>query len=207
MYLCSLRLPNGKIINYNNNLYYGTNRIQLALNNQITNLQSQITNIVNNPNIYVRSGTTSQTYNWTSNASGIYNTSINNIPINFALLSIRITSGTVTMNISSTRTGNVSININAGQDKGMSIGSARVSMSSSHSEDEVTPASSVQCTMTANNVQFYIITNLQYITLEQLFSNNKFPIAIEYYNSSTNVPYGTSFSASLNFSYKGIYFT
>lgn len=202
-----ITLPNGKIINYNNNLYYGTNRTQLALNSQITNLQSQITNIVNNPNIYVRSGTTSQKYNWTSNISGVYNTSINNIPINFALLSIRITSGTVTMNISSTRTGYVDININAGQDDGVRIGSARVSMSSSHSEDEVTPDSSVQCTMTANNAQFYIITNSEYITPEQLFSNNKFPIEIEYYDSSTDIPNGTSFSASLNFSYKGIYFT
>lgn len=206
MYLCSLRLPNGKIINYNNNLYYGTNRTQLALNSQITNLQSQITNIENNPNIYVRSGTTSQTYNWTPNTSGVYNTSINNIPINFALLSIRITSGTVTMNMSSTGAGSVYIYIKAGRDNGVDIGNARVSMSSSHSEDEVTPDSIVQCVMTTNNTEFYIITNSGYITPEQSFSNNKFPIAITY-DGGSNIPSGTSFSASLNFSYKGIYFT
>lgn len=199
-------LPNGKIINYNNNLYYGTNRTQLALNSQITNLQSQITNIENNPNIYVRSGTTSQTYNWKSNISGVYDTSINNIPINFALLSIRITSGTVTMNVSSTRTGNIDIDINAGQDNGILIGSAGVSMSSSHSEDEVTPYSMAQCVMTSNNKEFYIITNPEYITPEQLFSNSKFPISITYSDAS-DIPSGTSFSVSLNFSYKGIYFT
>ena len=39
-----LILPNGKIINYNNNLYYGTSNIQVATNSQINNLQSQITN-------------------------------------------------------------------------------------------------------------------------------------------------------------------
>lgn len=37
-------LPNGKIITYSNNLYYGSNRLQVATNNQISHLQSQINN-------------------------------------------------------------------------------------------------------------------------------------------------------------------
>ena len=36
-------LPNGKIINFNNNLYYGQSNVRLATNAQIQNLQSQIT--------------------------------------------------------------------------------------------------------------------------------------------------------------------
>lgn len=46
MYILLLdSLPNGKIINYNNNLYYGASNTQLATNNQINNLQLQINNI------------------------------------------------------------------------------------------------------------------------------------------------------------------
>ena len=45
MHGSNLSLPNGKLINYNNNLYYGASNTQLATNNQINNLQSQINNI------------------------------------------------------------------------------------------------------------------------------------------------------------------
>ena len=38
-------LPSGKIINWNNNLYYG-NQQQIANNTQITSLQSQINNLL-----------------------------------------------------------------------------------------------------------------------------------------------------------------
>lgn len=36
-------LPNGKIINFNNNLYYGQSNVKLATDAQIQNLQNQIT--------------------------------------------------------------------------------------------------------------------------------------------------------------------
>lgn len=206
MYLCFLRLPNGKIINYNNNLYYGTNRTQLALNSQITNLQSQITNIENNPNIYVRSGTTSQTYNWTSNISGVYNNSINNIPINFALLSIQVVSGTVTMKISSTRTGKVYVDVSIGDSDSLSFGAASVSMSSSSSQDSLSINNPIQCLMTSNNTIFYVVSNSDYATTSIPFLNSRIPIAITY-DDANDIPSGTSFSASLKFSYKGIYFT
>lgn len=42
-------LPNGKIIDYNNTLYYGATKTQIANNNQISSLQTQITN--NNSNL------------------------------------------------------------------------------------------------------------------------------------------------------------
>ena len=48
MYILLLdSLPNGKIITYSNNLYYGNNRLQVATNNQISNLQSQINSKIN----------------------------------------------------------------------------------------------------------------------------------------------------------------
>ena len=37
-------LPNGKLINYNNTLYYGVNKTQIATDNQISSLQTQINN-------------------------------------------------------------------------------------------------------------------------------------------------------------------
>lgn len=40
-------LPNGKIINYNDLLYYGINKNQVATNNQISSLQSQINSKIN----------------------------------------------------------------------------------------------------------------------------------------------------------------
>lgn len=41
------KLPNGKIINYNDLLYYGVNKNQVATNNQISSLQSQINSKIN----------------------------------------------------------------------------------------------------------------------------------------------------------------
>ena len=195
-------------------MYYGTNRTQLALNSQITNLQTQITNIVNNPNIYVRSGTTSQTYNWTLSNSvsedvkSIRQFQINNIPINFALLSIRITSGTATMRPSSTRTGNVYVDIGLGSsDDSLHFGSAILSMSSSSSQDSFSTNNPIQCLMTSDSKIFAVVTNSTYTESRVSFLNSKIPIAAICSCNTTSIPSGTSFSASLNFSYKGIYFT
>lgn len=46
--LPKIKLPNGKVINYNNALYYGVNKTQIATDNQISSLQTQITNNNNN---------------------------------------------------------------------------------------------------------------------------------------------------------------
>ena len=51
-----LKLPNGKIINHNDLLYYGINKNQVATNNQISSLQSQINNINLNVNNYLNNG-------------------------------------------------------------------------------------------------------------------------------------------------------
>ena len=58
-------LPNGKVINYNNTLYYGVNKTQIATNNQISSLQTQITgnnnnlqNQINNTPITIQSSKT-----------------------------------------------------------------------------------------------------------------------------------------------------
>ena len=44
--VCVIILPNGKLINLNNILYYGNSVTQIATNNQINILQSQINNII-----------------------------------------------------------------------------------------------------------------------------------------------------------------
>ena len=65
-------LPNGKIVNYNNKLYYGSNKSQIADNSQVVNLQSQVSslqnsvnNLVNNPKLYIQSGYISGNINYT----------------------------------------------------------------------------------------------------------------------------------------------
>lgn len=69
-------LPNGKIVNWNNNLYYGNSRIRVATNSQISNLQNQITpiknivdNLTNNPSLYFKSGTIGQPISYTVQTS------------------------------------------------------------------------------------------------------------------------------------------
>ena len=48
VHIMDIILPNGKVINYNNTLYYGANKTQIATNNQILSLQTQITDNNNN---------------------------------------------------------------------------------------------------------------------------------------------------------------
>lgn len=87
-----MSLPNGKIVNYNNKLYYGSNKSQIADNSQVVNLQSQVSslqnsvnNLVNNPELYIQSGYISGNINYTFTQ----NTDISNsiyIPASFTTI-------------------------------------------------------------------------------------------------------------------------
>ena len=74
-------LPNGKIINYRNTLYYGANKTQVATNNQISNLQSQITSISSGGKFSFFTYTGSKTYKMNFNLNENTSDYIINVPL------------------------------------------------------------------------------------------------------------------------------
>lgn len=121
-------LPNGKIVNWNNNLYYGNSHIQVATNSQISNLQNQINpikntvdNLTNNPSLYFKSGTIGQPISGTIQTSYSQNTlyipcnipSLKNIlMISLKVYNSRVTVSASTSSWSSSWAARVTININ-----------------------------------------------------------------------------------------------
>lgn len=104
-------LPNGKIVNWNNNLYYGNSHIQVATNSQISNLQNQINpikntvdNLTNNPSLYFKSGTIGQPISGTIQTSYSQNTLYIpcNIPSlkNILMISLKVYNSKVTVSAS-----------------------------------------------------------------------------------------------------------
>lgn len=80
-YLLSELLPNGKIINYRDTLYYGVNKTQVATNNQISNLQSQITSISSGGKFSFFTYTGSKTYNMNFNLNENLRDYVINVPL------------------------------------------------------------------------------------------------------------------------------
>lgn len=70
-------LPNGKMIQHSNNLYYGSSKTQIATNNQITSLQNQINTINSNSFVKqtIKSGTVNISWNFRNGAQTHYNIS------------------------------------------------------------------------------------------------------------------------------------
>lgn len=201
-------LPNGKIITYSNNLYYGTNKTQVATNNQISNLQSQITSISSGGKFSFFTYTGSKTYKMNFNLNENLRDYIINVPLinnisQYKMLYCTICASTIKItNIGSNTINDVSfywvLNSTSGLsyspiifDKFLSMGT-NASISDSNSENDFVIFNDM------NNV--YLVNNTRMDVLSSVITPVSFDIGVHYLDysyMSGNINVTITYTASM----------
>lgn len=187
-------LHNGKIIDYNNALYYGNNITQIATNNQINSLQSQITN--NNNNLQNQINNKIIYFNGTKSYTSVADSSITlyTFPDNCKYgFFIAYVNGSITQSTN-------------GLSAGVFIKCNNNTLFSSIDRSAVVTFNYYPATLPyfyVNGLQYYAIyENYNYIGTEKAFINStKYPFILEIsVNSNTT-------NVNVQCSYYGYYFT